>query len=344
LRGIHAPVAGLIAAAVRDAIAAGTLDPPAPAAFTVTEPADPAWGDLTSDVALVLGRARGRSPHEIAPLIVRHLGDAERLFSSVEVGGPGFVNVRLAPAFWRAQLEEELASGRRCDVPPAGHSPRIDVEVSEPPGLTGARAVAVADALARILEARGCGGWIVVRGAGRAAGRRPPGARLLIVGAASVAGAASQEHLDDLGPDAARFWLLSESPGRPLVIDLDVVGRTTENPLCSVQYVGKRMTLLRERGTAEEGPVDLGRLGAPEMALVRTLARLPDVVAAAADALAPERLVQFAVELAGAFHGYYNRGHILTDDPVLTRSRLAVACCAQQVLLRALRLMGIGGT
>jgi arginyl-tRNA synthetase len=71
------------------------------------------------------------------------------------------------------------------------------------------------------------------------------------------------------------------------------------------------------------------------------LAQYPDVVEAAARDLEPHRVVFFALDLAGAFHRYYNRQRILSDDAASTQARLALVRAIQQVLRSALGLAGV---
>ena len=71
------------------------------------------------------------------------------------------------------------------------------------------------------------------------------------------------------------------------------------------------------------------------------MAAYPDVVDVAARDLEPHRIVFHALDLAGAFHRYYNTHRILSDDPALTQARLAVVRSVQQVLRSALHLAGV---
>ena len=76
--------------------------------------------------------------------------------------------------------------------------------------------------------------------------------------------------------------------------------------------------------------------------MLRQIASFPDVLEGAARELEPHRVVFYVLELAGAFHRYYNRHRILlTDDAALTQARLALVRCVQQVLKTALDLAGV---
>src|SRR5262245_52926976 len=96
-------VARLISTAVGSAQAAGELrSTTLPPSFAVETPANPSFGDVSSNAALVLARAEGRSPHQIAQTIVRHLrAPAGWLKAEPEIAGPGFINFRFGDVFWQ---------------------------------------------------------------------------------------------------------------------------------------------------------------------------------------------------------------------------------------------------
>ena len=75
--------------------------------------------------------------------------------------------------------------------------------------------------------------------------------------------------------------------------------------------------------------------------MVRAVASWPDAVETAARDLEPHRIAFHALDLAGAFHRYYNRQRILTEDRTSTQARLALVRAVQQVLRGALGLAGV---
>jgi arginyl-tRNA synthetase len=84
------------------------------------------------------------------------------------------------------------------------------------------------------------------------------------------------------------------------------------------------------------------RLDAPEeIALIKLLDSFPDVVEGAASSLEPHRVVFYAQRLAGEFHRYYSRHRCVTEDEALTRARLLLVTAVQQVIRRALDLVGV---
>ena len=155
-----------------------------------------------------------------------------------------------------------------------------------------------------------------------------------------------REVLDEVGVDAARFFFLLRRSDSQLDFDLELAKRqSTDNPVFYVQYAHARIASIRLQAAAlggtEPSAVDLSPLGEAEAELVRTVATWPDVVEGAARDLEPHRVAFYGQELAGAFHRYYNRHRILTDDPALSQARVALICCVQQVLRSALELAGV---
>jgi arginyl-tRNA synthetase len=86
----------------------------------------------------------------------------------------------------------------------------------------------------------------------------------------------------------------------------------------------------------------LGRLELPEeLALIKRLAGYPEVLAVCARTLEPHPLAQYLVGLAAAFHGYYNRVRVITEDEGATRARLALVRAIGIVLRNGLDVMGV---
>lgn len=170
-----------------------------------------------------------------------------------------------------------------------------------------------------------------------------------------------EELLDEVGSDATRFILLSRSSDQEVDFDIELARRqSSDNPVYYVQYAHARIcSILRkaagceaERGTDVDMDAlaagligdnpDLSLLVEPsEIALARHIARFGDTVAGCAKDLAPFRLTHYATDLAAAFHGFYTNCHVLTDDPELTRARLAACDATRRVLAQTLGLIGV---
>lgn len=146
------------------AIASGALprdpDGSGPPLVEVERPTDPSHGDLASNLALKLARPLRRPPLAIAAAIARLVEDPA--VAAVEVAPPGFLNVRLAPAFVAAALDAALQAGpgygRVASPEAAAHRINVEFVSANPTGplhIGNARGAFVGDLLCRVLEAAG---------------------------------------------------------------------------------------------------------------------------------------------------------------------------------------------
>jgi arginyl-tRNA synthetase len=157
------------------------------------------------------------------------------------------------------------------------------------------------------------------------------------------------ELLDEVGPDATRYTLLTRSNDSALEFDIEEVKRQSlENPVYYVQYAHARIaSLLRvaEDQGAGRRPwreVDLARLThQSELDLIRTLSEFPDVVLTAAAARGPHRLTRYAEDTAAAFHRFYTDCRVITEDTELTQARLWLSSGTKQVVASTLDLLGV---
>jgi arginyl-tRNA synthetase len=149
--------------------------------------------------------------------------------------------------------------------------------------------------------------------------------------------------------DAVRFFLISRKADTEFVFDVDLaLKRNDENPVFYVQYAHARICSVlaqyeaRSGATAGAAGADLSRLSAPtEAQLMLQLARYPDVLANAADTLAPHDLAFYLRELAASFHAYYAAERFLVDDAALLHARAALLAATRQVLRNALGVLGV---
>jgi arginyl-tRNA synthetase len=153
-----------------------------------------------------------------------------------------------------------------------------------------------------------------------------------------------------VGADAARFLFLSRKSDSPLEFDLELVRRKSmDNPVYYVQYAHARVHSMlakaREAGIAPAAPGGdfLAALGTPEdLELCRQLERFPDVVAGAAQALAPHAVSHYLSELAAALHKYYTQHHVLSAGADVASARLLLLSCVATTLAAGLDLLGVG--
>ena len=126
---------------------------------TVEPPRDPAHGDLATNAAMVLAKAAKTNPRALAELVKPKL-EALPPVTSVEIAGPGFINLRLTPDAWRDELRTILREGEEYGLSTVGKDERVNVEYvsANPTGplhLGHCRGAVVGDSLARVLEAAG---------------------------------------------------------------------------------------------------------------------------------------------------------------------------------------------
>jgi arginyl-tRNA synthetase len=117
----------------RQALARGAAEgrwPSGDTAFTLEAPRDPRHGDFAVNAAMVLAKSAGRPPRELAAAIVEAVRavDEQGDVSSLEVAGPGFINVRLAPDLWLRALERAVALGEDYGRTDVGRGKRVIVE------------------------------------------------------------------------------------------------------------------------------------------------------------------------------------------------------------------------
>jgi arginyl-tRNA synthetase len=122
-------VVEIVRAALARGAAAGRW-PPLETAFTVEPPRDPQHGDYAVNAALVLARAAGKPPRELALGVVEEIRavDGGRRLESVEVAGPGFVNLRLRPEVWLEALGDVERLGDAFGRSEVGKGTRVVVE------------------------------------------------------------------------------------------------------------------------------------------------------------------------------------------------------------------------
>ena len=148
--------------------AQGTL--PADAAtpdFVVERPKDRSHGDFSTNAAMLLAKAAKSNPRAIAQALLPQLeaADANGLLAAIEIAGPGFLNFRLTPAAWQAQLREIHAQGAAYgrNATGAGHRAGVEYVSANPTGplhVGHGRAAVIGDCIARVLDANG---WAVAR-------------------------------------------------------------------------------------------------------------------------------------------------------------------------------------
>ncbi len=117
----------------RQALAQGAADGRWPAlegGFSVEAPRDPKHGDFAVNAAMVLAKPAGKPPRELAQAILEaaRAADTAGELTSLEIAGPGFINVRVAPDLWFRALERPVAEGKDYGRTQVGKGKRVIVE------------------------------------------------------------------------------------------------------------------------------------------------------------------------------------------------------------------------
>ncbi|EIK81760.1 arginine--tRNA ligase [Gardnerella sp. KA00603] len=132
---------------------------PAAEKLAVMRPKDRAHGDWATNVAMQLAKKAGMKPHDLAELFAERLQEAEGI-ASVEVAGPGFINITLDSASAAAVVDEVLKQGADFgkNAHLGGKTLNLEFVSANPTGpihIGGTRWAAVGDSMARVLEANG---------------------------------------------------------------------------------------------------------------------------------------------------------------------------------------------
>ncbi len=156
-------------------------------------------------------------------------------------------------------------------------------------------------------------------------------------------GISLKEMLDEVGPDAVRYFFLLRSADAQMEFDVDLARRqSSENPVYYAQYAHARLANVLTFGAGVSAAAALDRLDSEwELELIRVMLRWPDVVREAAEAREPHRLAFFTDELAAAIHRFYKNCRVVTEDAPLTSARLLLSRAARTTIGNALGLMGV---
>lgn len=157
------------------------------------------------------------------------------------------------------------------------------------------------------------------------------------------------ELLEDIGSDATRFFFNMRQPVSHFDCDLDLaVSETNENPVYYVQYAHARVCSILKMLEAEGvtvpafSEVNCSRLVTPqEKALLTKLIEFPQEITEAANSLEPSKITRYTIDLASAFHTFYNADRVKIDDAELMKARLLLVNSVRLTLRSALSVLGV---
>jgi arginyl-tRNA synthetase len=152
------------------------------------------------------------------------------------------------------------------------------------------------------------------------------------------------DFVDEIGVDAARWYLVSRGHDQAIEIDVDLAAeKTAKNPVFYVQYAHARIAgILRNAPALEVATLDVtpaGPLLAEERDLVKRLAEFPGIAAEAAARRAPHAIPTYAIRVADDFHRFYHHHKVLGSEQ--ERFRLGLCAATKSVTARCLDLIGV---
>ena len=149
------------------------------------------------------------------------------------------------------------------------------------------------------------------------------------------------EFLDEVGVDAARWYLVSRGPDQAIEIDVDLAAeKTAKNPVFYVQYAHARIAgILRNAEGAAFSHEPPAELAAEERDLVKRLAEFPAVVAEATERRGPHAIPTYAIRVADDFHRFYHDHKVLGSEA--QAFRLGLITATKSVIARSLDLIGV---
>jgi arginyl-tRNA synthetase len=149
------------------------------------------------------------------------------------------------------------------------------------------------------------------------------------------------DFVDEVGVDAARWFLVNRGPDQTIEIDVDLAAeRSEKNPVYYVQYAHARIAAIKRNAAGAEVSAEVpAELAQAERDLVKRLADFPGVAAEAAQRRGPHAIPTYAIRLADDFHRFYHHQRVLeTDEQAF---RLGLCTATQDVIARCLDLVGV---
>jgi arginyl-tRNA synthetase len=149
------------------------------------------------------------------------------------------------------------------------------------------------------------------------------------------------EFMDEVGVDAARWFLVNRGPDQTIDIDVDLASeRSEKNPVYYVQYAHARIASIRRNaGDAAISAEPPPGLAQEERDLIKRLADFPAIATDAAERRSPQAVPTYAIRVADEFHRFYHHHRVLESEA--QAFRLGLVSATQAVIARSLDLVGV---
>lgn len=155
--------------------------------------------------------------------------------------------------------------------------------------------------------------------------------------------------LDEVPIDSARFFFNLREAGSQMDFDLDLaVKEDSENPVYYVQYAHARicsiLKKLNSEGVTYEGPdawAGYTFADAAELDLIRAVGAFPAEIVTGAKNYDPARITRYVIDLAGAFHKFYNNCRIKDAEPAMRQARIALCLAVKNVIANVLTMFKV---
>lgn len=156
-----------------------------------------------------------------------------------------------------------------------------------------------------------------------------------------------REIMDEVGVDAARYFLTMRSPDTHFDFDMELAKeQSQDNPVYYAQYGHARICSIlkqaKEQGIEISTDVDFSKITNDKaIELLKKVAEFEPTIESAADSRAPHRMTNYIQDLASHFHKFYNAEKVLTDDIEKTKAHIALVEAVRITLNNALTLVGV---
>ncbi|MEJ7422104.1 arginine--tRNA ligase [Staphylococcus haemolyticus] len=156
-----------------------------------------------------------------------------------------------------------------------------------------------------------------------------------------------REIMDEVGIDAARYFLTMRSPDSHFDFDLELAKeKSQDNPIYYAQYAHARICSIlkqaKEQGVEVTDDADFSTItNEKAIDLLKKIAEFEPTIESVAESRAPHRLTNYIQDLASAFHKFYNAEKVLTDDAEKTKAHIALVDAVRITLHNALALVGV---